>query len=107
MRTTFEESVSRISASCHPQRRQEEPRSNLHNIPRLSATNFIPHYYTHPSLNAIRTDYSNNNLMNQRRQPTALSSSSTGECSTTNWVRLLRSKRASYPDLYHIWPYGN
>jgi len=32
------------------------------------------------------------------------SSSSAGECSTTNWVRLLRNKRASYPDFNHIWP---
>jgi hypothetical protein len=111
--------VSR-SASCPQKTSQQRQEISINNNTRSS--HFV-HHYTHPST-AFRAhrSYCENKLVNQTANhcrgqfSTSLenypavtarsvsSSSSAGECSTTNWVRLLRNKRASYPDFNRIWP---
>ena len=113
--------VSR-SASC-PQKTGQQ-RQEISNNNNTRPSYFVGHYSTHPStsVRAAQQIYCENNLVNQTANhrrgqfSTSLdnypavtarsvsSSSSAGECSTTNWVRLLSSKQASYPDFYRIWP---
>lgn len=109
--------VSR-SASCPQKISQQRQEISINN----NRPSHVVYHYTHP-LTSVRAQINcENNLMNQtanhRRGQfntslnngpsvtarSVYSSSSVGECSTTNWVRLLHNKQVSYPDCYRIWP---